>query len=464
MRHRRSVIIFTLLLLLSSACKRDRLPEETIVLNNWIWEGMNEVYLWEQFIPGLDPDIQPDPEEFFYRLLYEEDRNSWITDDYDALLAMFQGVELSKGMSARPGLLDDTRVISIVEYVTPNSPAASAGILRGDIIITIDGQTLDRDNYYDLYNKVTATFGFGDWNGSDVVPNGRNVELTAIELNQNPVIHSEVIHNNGHVIGYFVYTQFTSGKNNEWLAELNRVFEAFNSAGVTDVVVDLRYNGGGSLDLAAYIAATLAPLTDMQNRELFTRLVWNDFLNEYWKEADLDEDGRPDGEDSPQLVIYLPQSDLNLNLSSVYILTTGSTASASESLMTGLYPYTDVVQIGEKSYGKCYGSVTIDDWEDPKRHNWAMQPLVLKYSNAEGFTDFVEGIEPDYAIEDDLLNARPFGSLEDPLLAKAVELITGNAPLKKTVARETKFRRFPVEPKPVIERMIEWPVRPGRLQ
>ena len=137
---------------------------------------------------------------------------------------------------------------------------------------------------------------------------------------------------------------------------------------------------------------------------------------------------------SSQLVIRLPQSDYNLNLSKVYFLTSRTTASASESLMVGLYPYTDVIQIGTTTYGKCYGSITIDDWEDPKRHNWAMQPLVLKYSNADGYTDFVNGILPDYVVADNLLYAEPFGSYRDPLLAKALEEITGVAPVtKKTV-------------------------------
>ncbi|RPI41693.1 MAG: PDZ domain-containing protein, partial [Bacteroidetes bacterium] len=409
MMLKRSTLLFTLLLVFLAACKRDSLPKETRILNNWIWEGMNELYLWADYIPDLDPDIQPDPEEFFYRILYEEDRNSWITDDYDALVAWFQGVDLTTGMSARPGRIDNDRVISIVEYVTPGSPAAGAGIQRGDIIITIDGQTLNPDNYYDLYDQVTATFGFGDWNGSEVVSNGVSLELTAIELNQNPVIHREVISYGGHQVGYFVYTQFTNGGSDEWLDELKSVFEEFKTAGITDVVLDLRYNPGGSLDLAAYIAASLVPRTVMEDRDLFTRLVWNDLLNQYWQDEDLDEDGEPDGEDSPQLSVYLPQSDLNLDLTSAYFLTTGLTASASELLMTGLYPYMEVTQIGQTTYGKPYASITVDDWEEPKRHNWAMQPLVLKYTNAEGFTDFVQGIAPDYPVEDDLMNAKPFG-------------------------------------------------------
>ncbi len=441
-------------------------PQDPIlVLTNWIWEGMNDVYLWEKYIPNLDPDAEPDPEAFFYKLLYSNDRYSWIVDDYEELAAMFDGVELTTGVSARPGLITETQVISIVEFITPNSPGTDAGIKRGDIIIAIDGKTLTTDNYYELYYQTTATLEFGDWNGTDVIYNGKKVTLTAIQLNQNPIIHSEVISYEGIKTGYLVYTQFTAGQSDEWLDELNGVFEDFISEAVSSVVIDLRYNRGGSLDLSAYIASSLGPVSAMENSEIYVKLIWNNFYNDLWLEYDLDEDGKPDGENSEQLVIRLPESQLNLNLTEIYFLTTGSTASASESLMTGLYPYADVVQIGTTTYGKCYGSITIDDSAHPKRHNWAMQPIVLKYSNADGFTDFVTGIDPDFLVEDDLLYAAPFGSLDDPLLAKAMEEITGVAPAgKKSIESEVGFSALPVPRKPIVERIIEWPEKPGKRE
>jgi carboxyl-terminal processing protease len=456
--------IFLMLLIagwaLLPSCKKEEpvISEETRIINNWIWDGMNDVYLWEKYIPDMDPDIQPDPEAFFYDLLYEEDRYSWITDDYQALEDMFEGIELATGMSARPGLITDTRVISIVEYVTPDSPASDSGISRGDIIYRIDNQDLNRDNYYSLYNQTTATFAFATWNGSEVVPDGRSISLTRIELNQNPVVHREVIEYEGSKVGYMVYTQFTSGKSGEWRTELEGVFEEFRSAGVSDVVMDLRYNPGGSLDLAAYLASTLGPYSAMNDRETFVDLIWNDYYNDFWKEYDLNDDGSPDGEDSEQLVIRLPQSDFNMDLSRVYFLTTDVTASGSESLITGLYPYTEVVQIGDTTYGKCYGSITIEDTEEPKRHSWAMQPIVLKYTNAEGFTDFVDGLVPDIPLQENLLYARPFGSLDDPLLAAALEDITGVPVIrKKALAPEAVFRALPPPRNTMVERMTGWP-------
>jgi hypothetical protein len=100
----------------------------------------------------------------------------------------------------------------------------------------------------------------------------------------------------------------------------------------------------------------------------------------------------------------------------------------------------------------------VGDWEEPKRHNWAMRPIVIKYSNAEGYTDFVEGIEPDFLVQDNLLYAKPFGNLEDPLIAKALEEITGVSPLaRKSVSAETRFKAFRIPLKQVPELDIDLP-------
>lgn len=436
------------------------LSPEILTLNNWIWEGMSDVYLWEDQMPDLDPEYQEDPDAYFYDLLYSADKYSWIVDDYEELAARFDGVSLSNGMSASAGLMDESQIVWIVEYVSAESPASEANIKRGDIIISIDGKELDTKNYYDLYRQTTATFEFADWDGTRLIANGKSISLTAIELNQNPIIHHEVIEYLGKKVGYLVYTQFTAGETGQWKDELNVVFQEFKDAGITDMVLDLRYNPGGSLDLSAYIASTLGPETVMENEEIYVNLVWNDAYNEFWEDYDFDKDGKADGANSVQLVIRMPETDVNLNMSTVYFLTTGGTASASESLMTGLYPYVDVVQIGETSYGKCYGSVTIDDWSDPKKHNWAMQPIVLKYSNAQGFTDFTNGIDPDFLVEDRLLYAEPFGSLEDPFLSKALEEITNiNPAMKSAKTYSEAFKSLPARPNKMIERNISWPLK-----
>ena len=469
--HQFQLFLLLSLVILVASCKKDPepnpepdpgLPQEILILNNWIWEGMNDLYLWEEFIPNLDPDYEEDPKAYFQRLLYKDDRDSWIVDDYEALLAMFDGVQPATGMSVSPGLIDETQVVSIVLYVTPNTPAADSGIVRGDMIISIDGKALTVDNYFDLYYQTTATFGFGSWNGINLIPNGKEVELTAVELIQNPFIHNEIIDYQGFKIGYYVYSDFTPGPNDEWMEEMNRVLGEFKAAGVSDVVVDLRYNGGGYGYVAEQMGSILGPNSAVTSKSIFSTQIWNDGFTQYWRDADLDEDGQSDGDESTRLLSRFPDTDVNLNLSKVYFLTTDRTASASELLMVALYPYAEVIQIGTETYGKCYGSVTIDDWENPKRHNWAMQPIVLKYANAEGYTDFVDGLNPDFMVEESLLNAVPFGSEQDPLLAVALEQITGVAPVtKKSAEPQFDFEQLPVPRKQLPELKLDWPLRTG---
>ena len=469
------LILFATLAFALVSCEKDPEPEpepdpdpgisaEVLMLNNWIWDEMGLYYLWENYIPDIDPTKEPDPEEFFYKLLYEElDRDSWITDDYDALIASFDGVELTTGMVARPWLVysDADDVMYVVLYVTPDSPAENAGVQRGDIIIAVDGEFLTKTNYRDLFYQTTATFQFGEFVGEDLELNGKSAEITAIELNQNPLVHSEIIDYQGKKIGYFVYTQFTGGPNDEWEDALDDMFIQFISENVEEVIVDLRYNGGGYGYLSAKMASALVSAPAMENEEVFVKTLWNDGLYNYWLEYDLDGDGAADGQESEQLVRKFPYNDLNMDLQRVYFLTTDWTASASEQVMIGLYPYMDVIQVGTTTYGKCYGSYTLSDTD---KHNWAMQPIITKYANANGYTDFVNGIIPDYYVEEYSL-VPLFGSFEDPLLATALEDMTGVAPeVTKSAEQRFDFEPLPVPRKRLPEMKIKLPGREELLE
>jgi len=222
-----------------------------------------------------------------------------------------------------------------------------------------------------------------------------------------------------------MYNGFTSGYNEQ----LNDVFGQFKSAGVTELVLDLRYNPGGSVNSSRLLASMVyGTNTD----ELFIRQRWNDKIQSLLKKDQL-EDYFGDKTDQG--------SSINsLNLSKVYVLATGNSASASELVMNGLAPYIDVIHIGETTRGKNEFSVTmVDDIDndyiyrsdrenkiDPN-NSWSMQPLMGRNENSAGFSDYTSGLDPDITLQEDVSNLGALGDPNEPLLARAIQEITGES-------------------------------------
>ncbi|HDR51193.1 MAG TPA: hypothetical protein ENN90_06165, partial [Mariniphaga anaerophila] len=151
---------------------------------------------------------------------------------------------------------------------------------------------------------------------------------------------------------------------------------------------------------------------------------WNDKYQNYWKS-----NRRTDQIE----VDFISNTKVQMGLNKLYILTGGGTASASELSITGLKPYMDVVTVGETTYGKYTGSITLkpefyyDNESDyAEFENWGLQPIVLRYANSQGITDFKDGFVPDIPAEDDLFSGIPLGNLQDPLVKAAIEDITGS--------------------------------------
>ncbi len=414
-----------------------QVESENLLVNTWIWEEMNSYYLWKDNLPDVLPNAITDPNDYFRGLIYKDDRFSWITDDADALLGELEGEAVTMGYAPAFGLLNSSsQVFIIVEYVYPNSPAADAGLKRGDIILTIDGQPMNTDNYYDLYTGSSYTAGLGKYENGKVTASSASVSLTARFMELDPVLHAEVKEVNGTKIGYLVYAEFVTGNGDKWLQSLGKAITDIKNKGATEMIVDLRYNPGGNIDAAGYFASTLAPAMVVADHDVLVNFEYNTDLENYIRSQD--------GDNSENLVYKFPATDANLNLNRVVFLTTGSTASASELLINGLKPYMDVISVGETTVGKFYGSWVLTDFEEPARHSWAMMPLVLKYANAQGVTDFADGLVPDYELEDDLLLARAFGNLNDPLLAKGIEVITGYNPssASRMAGRTSGFKQL----------------------
>ncbi len=429
----------------------DNAPAANIEVQDFIWKGLNLYYLWQTDVANLgdkrftdQKDFNnfllgyTDPENLFQNLLNKPvslfpasgeaiDRFSVIFSDYTQLEGILSGTTKNNGVDFSLYYKDASRttVIGVVRYIIPNSDAATKNIFRGDIFYAINGETLTGSNYRTLLNLDSFTFNLADYNGGNFSPNGRSVDLTKSVLSENPVLLNKVITIGSHRIGYLIYTGFYPN----FETQLNAAFGQLKAEGVTDFVLDLRYNSGGSVATATRLASMI---TGQFTDQVFAQQQWNTKVEAYFKANNT----------SGILNLFTNTLENNsainsLNLSKIYILTTRSTASASELVINGLKPYINVVQIGDYTIGKNVGSITLYDSPTFTKlnlnphHKYAMQPLVLKIVNKVGFGDYVNGLVPDHLLKEDLGNLGVLGETSEPLLSNAIGIITANGRMMK---------------------------------
>ena len=399
-------------------------------INDFVWKGMNASYLYKQEISDLDNNRFNDSEEYasylnsynspenlFESLIYERDnidKFSLIVDNYIELEQYLSGVSLSNGLNFGLVYLPNStnEIFGYVRYVNNGSEADLANINRGDIFRSIDDIPLSIDNYSDLLSQEVYTVNFANYfnnNTEDVsddtiVLNDINIELQKVPLIKNPVHHYSTLNYSGGKIGYLMYNQFVSNYDDY----LKTIFSEFKSNSVDELILDLRYNPGGSINSAIVLASLI---TGQFENEIFNTEQWNNDIQNYWLN------------NNPEYLINRFMSfQSSLNLSRVFILTTRSSASASELIINCLKPYINVIQIGTTTYGKYQASVTLYDSENfsnqnvNRSHNYALQPLVLKTLNANGVTDYYNGISPDYEYEERAFDMGQVGNINEPML------------------------------------------------
>ena len=406
-------------------------------INDFVWKGMNAAYLYKQEIPDLDNDRFNDSEEYasylndytspenlFESLIYERDnidKFSLIVDNYIELEQYLSGVSLSNGLNY--GLVylpnSNNEIFGYVRYVNNGSAADLANINRGDIFRSIDNIPLSIDNYSDLLSQEIYTVNFANYFNNDtedisddiIELNDINIELQKVPLIKNPVHHYSTLDYSGGKIGYLMYNQFVSNYDDY----LKTIFSEFKSNSVDELILDLRYNPGGSINSAIVLASLI---TGQFENEIFNTEQWNNDIQNYWIN------------NNPEYLINrFTTFQSSLNLSRVYILTTRSSASASELIINCLKPYINVVQIGTPTYGKYQASVTLYDSENfsnqnvNRSHNYALQPLVLKTLNVNGVTDYYNGINPDYEYEERAFDMGQVGDLNEPMLNFTLDII-----------------------------------------
>ena len=423
---------------LDDALDKPKVDGRDLSVENFIYRGLNEIYLYKADVPELADnffttqderndflDNYATPEDLFYEgLLAPQDRFSFLVDDYVYLENLFSGISTTNGLSF--GLVrycqSCTEVFAIVRYVLPGTSAKENEIERGDIFTMIDGQQLTDSNYSNLLAPQTYTISLATLSGNTISETGETVTLTKQEYTTNPVLVSKTLDIDGKKIGYLFYTSFTA----DFDPELNAAFAEFEAEGVSDLVLDLRYNGGGSVRTATDLASMI---TGQFAGDIFMTEEWNAEYQAYFESTAVLRERLLNKFNTTLKTGELINS---LNLNKVYVLTTTRSASASELVINGLEPYIDVIQIGETTTGKFQASVTLYDSPDFGRlnanpnHTYAIQPLVLKSVNSAGVSDYIDGLVPDYAISEDFENFGILGDPNEPFLKVALDVIQGN--------------------------------------
>jgi C-terminal processing protease CtpA/Prc len=283
-----------------------------------------------------------------------------------------------------------------ITAVAPGSPAASAGVRRGETVRAIDGRPVSEADALGLTFGLPGPARQLDLEGPDGAV--RTVRVGPANFTASPVPVETIVDGGGARVGYLGLDTFEPEAMRPFLSAAKRLA----AAGIAELVVDLRRNMGGSVGVARVVAGAIGG--EAVRGKTFAKLGHND------RYRDLDRD----------VEFAIPAAGA-LALKRVVVLTSSETCSASEALINGLRPYLAVITIGGRTCGKPVGSRLVDY----RGTRYAV--ISFSVANARGEGNYVSGIPPTCAIEDNY--ARELGDPEETLLAAALAYLrTGRCP------------------------------------
>lgn len=312
-----------------------------------------------------------------------------------------------------------------VSLVFPSSPMGRAGIKRGWRILKVNN--IDAN----LANNNAIGTSLGAAASSEFLfelPDGtqKTVTVSRAAYTADFLLHKSIIDAGGTKIGYLVLDSFLGGNNGRTTVDaLNSAFGEFDAGGVQEMVVDLRYNGGGYVFIAEHLANLLAPAA-AKGKTMYSyrrNRAFTDFI----QRANTDNDPRNDIQNT---IRFGSQPSL-LNLTKIVFIVAGGTASASELLINNLRPHMDVKLVGQQTFGKPVGfpSLLIRMSETDASQNYYVFPVAFQTVNADGRGDYFNGLAVDKMQADDV--TRDFGDPQEACLRDALAyIVSGSLPTR----------------------------------
>lgn len=453
------------ILLFTYSCERDdnsgqKEIQQNKNINSWIQSNMDVLYYWNTQMP-TKKDVTLSPDKYFKSILYTaEDRFSYIAKDFAQLSDLLSGVQMEAGYDFTLFLKEEGSkdVIGVINYIKPNSPASSTNLKRGDIFFTVNGKQLTTDNYQDVMNETYAPHTLGIYKDGVI----QNISLSVTKYEENPVFLDSIYNIGGKKIAYLIFNFFSTDNGDysySYVKALNDIFGKYKQANVNDLILDLRYNGGGQVDVAVALASMISNRTssDLFCTDEYNSIVDKELQTEMgdsYNKTYFNDNIEVKNENGDIVDRSIPINKLGLN--HLYVLVTGSTASASELLINGLKPYMNVTLIGETTYGKNVAMWFIyeTDPQKQKDNRWGMLPIVCKTFNSANQSDYSKGFTPDIeADEYETMPLLPLGNTDEPMLAAAfIQLGVKSANTLRSEVKE-------INPRPLMSSIDRTPVR-----
>ena len=397
-------------------------------------------YLWNKEIGNdikrLDPDTCKSPVAVvqqirFHKAGKEVDHWTQLTNNLGEMTSSVQGLGLTYGYELQAGRIanKDGVYFLLVCYVVKDGPAEKGGLKRGDIIMTIDGEEITSSNIYDALYTKTVSLGIAHLTGEGYLGAvEKEVTLAAADMWEDPVLLHKTFDVDGKKVGYLVYNSFDV-KSMETLPD---IFRQFGEDGIQELILDLRYNGGGYVATELELASMIAPPANVAAGDIFQTEVYNSILAEAWKDEDFNTYFRTTHtykDDSNDISVDV--SDANPGVGKLYAIVSSGSASASEGLIIGLGPYMSVTLVGQQTYGKyctgwmispqqLYGSTSTFDYS--KITKWGMYVMISKFAdkNRQNSAE-PDGIPVDIEAEDNPFDGFQLGDENETMLKAALK-------------------------------------------
>lgn len=364
-------------------------PTESKLTKQELLDYMKDWYLWYETMPNVSAKDFVTRQELLDTLIFDLlDKWSYIQETSDYNNYNSKGIYTGHGI----GLRWNTEGQLKVAFIFDDSDMYASGVARGWEVTQINGESVTPGTIIDTAllgpdeEGIQNTFTFRTLTGGTQV-----ITSSKKYININAVLHSEIIDVAGKQAGYFVLQNFTNPASDE----LSVLFSDFDAENIDELIVDLRYNPGGILQISRYLGNLIAG--EIANKGAFVKYVYND------KKAD------------NNATLRFHPEDYSLILTRVFIITSASTASASEVLINALQPYLDVYVVGDITEGKPVGMIA------KQYTDYTLVPVTFYMYNKDDEGEYFDGLQPDQFVADDLDEA--FGSQEEDCLKEILYYI-----------------------------------------